>query len=194
MAFTSSASLPIETMLHDPWRILWKIYSSARCSKRKWRNGSTHRSSRKKISASRKTLGGWPARSSCPISSFSAISQIRKDRRVLNSVETRVLIKRLCIPLTSSTDPRQSFAHNVGIGFTAVTFSQWFETLGSAALRHVDMFHRLADIAWQEYLAVRLRTALHASHIGLAIEQRWVSKHGQPLLSFGHDLEANYLQ
>ena len=91
---------------------------------------------------------------------------------------------RLGIPVTLSTDPRHHFAENVGTAAAAGAFSQWPETLGLAAIGSAELVQRFADIAWQEYLAVGLRLALHPQ-VDLATEPRWSRING----GFGEDAD-----
>ena len=92
---------------------------------------------------------------------------------------------RLGIPVTLYTDPRHSFAENMGAALAAGAFSQWPETLGFGAINDPDLVERFADIARQEYLAVGIRGALHPQ-IDLATEPRWARAAG----GFGQSAET----
>jgi len=89
-----------------------------------------------------------------------------------NAAQELALASGAGIPLTVSSDPRHSFADNIGTGASAGVFSQWPGTLGLAALRNPDRVHAFADIARQEYVAAGIRTSLHPQ-IDLATEPRW---------------------
>jgi hypothetical protein len=169
-----------------------KIGSSARPSKRKWHSCSTHRSSCQTIFSFAEGDENDRLVSQKQLSHLNLLGNITDPENVtefVNSVQFRALKTRLGIPLTSSTNLRHSFTHDISTGFTADAFSQWPESLVLAALRDVDLVHKFADIARQDHLAVKLRSALHPQ-IDLATEARWASNLGRPLLSFGHDLES----
>jgi beta-glucosidase len=83
----------------------------------------------------------------------------------------------LGIPVTLYTDPRHSFAENIGAALAADAFSQWPEALGFGAIGDPELVERFADIARQEYLAVGIRGALHPQ-IDLATEPRWARAAG----------------
>ncbi len=79
---------------------------------------------------------------------------------------------RLGIPITLSSDPRNtiepSASHNAGAG----KFSQWPETLGLAAIGDESLTRRYANIIRQEYRAVGITQAL-SPQADLATEPRW---------------------
>ena len=91
---------------------------------------------------------------------------------------------RLGIPVSLASDPRHGFTHNVAVGSTTSTFSQWPEPIGLAATGDEVLVHEFGDIARQEYLAVGIRTALHPM-ADLATEPRWGRING----TFGEDAE-----
>lgn len=90
---------------------------------------------------------------------------------------------RLGIPVTISSDPRNAFTiNNPMLSILAGQFSQWPESTGLAAIRHLELIERYADTVRKEYLAVGIRVALHPQ-IDLATEPRWVRVYG----TFGED-------
>lgn len=89
---------------------------------------------------------------------------------------------RLGIPLTISSDPRNSFEYLDGASTSAGKFTQWPETLGLAAIGDEKLTRRYADIIRQEYLAVGIREAL-SPQADLATEPRWARISG----TFGED-------
>ncbi|MEV4244327.1 glycoside hydrolase family 3 N-terminal domain-containing protein [Streptosporangium canum] len=101
-----------------------------------------------------------------------------------NAVQERAKATRLGIPVTISTDPRNSFSGNPGAAIMAGAFSQWPETTGLAAIGDEALVEKFADIARQEYLAVGIRVALHPQ-IDLATEPRWARANA----TFGEDAE-----
>ena len=101
-----------------------------------------------------------------------------------NHIQDLALTTRLGIPVTVSTDPRNSYSDNPLAGLLAGAFSVWPEALGLAAIRDEDVVRQFADIARQEYLAVGIRVALHPQ-IDLATEPRWARQ----LDTFGEDVE-----
>jgi beta-glucosidase len=109
----------------------------------------------------------------------------RHAARWSNRLQDIAAETRLGIPVTLYTDPRHSFAENMGAALAAGAFSQWPETLGFGALNDPDLVERFADIARQEYLAVGIRGALHPQ-IDLATEPRWARAAG----GFGQSAET----
>ena len=91
---------------------------------------------------------------------------------------------RLGIPVTISSDPRNSYSDNPLAGLLAGAFSVWPEALGLAATRDEALVEQFADIVRREYLAVGIRVALHPQ-IDLATEPRWARQ----LDTFGEDAE-----
>jgi beta-glucosidase len=78
---------------------------------------------------------------------------------------------RLGIPITIASDPRNHFSSSI-FAMSAVSFSQWCEATGFAAIGDEKLTRQFADIARQEYLAVGIRESLHPQ-IDLATEPRW---------------------
>lgn len=101
-----------------------------------------------------------------------------------NHIQDLARSTRLGIPVTVSTDPRNSYSDNPLAGLLAGAFSVWPEALGLAAIRDEGVVRQFADIARQEYLAVGIRVALHPQ-IDLATEPRWARQ----LDTFGEDVE-----
>jgi beta-glucosidase len=109
----------------------------------------------------------------------------RAAARWSNRLQDLAAQTRLGIPVTLYTDPRHSFAENLGAALAAGAFSQWPETLGFGAVDDPELVARFADIARQEYLAVGIRGALHPQ-IDLATEPRWARAAG----GFGQSAET----
>lgn len=101
-----------------------------------------------------------------------------------NRIQRLAAATRLGIPVTLSTDPRNSYSDNPLAGLLAGAFSVWPEALGLAATRDEELVRRFADVARQEYLAVGIRVALHPQ-VDLATEPRWARQ----LDTFGEDAE-----
>ncbi|CAI2439771.1 glycoside hydrolase family 3 protein [Serratia plymuthica] len=89
---------------------------------------------------------------------------------------------RLGIPVTISSDPRNSFEYLIGASLSSGKFTKWPETLGLAAIGDEQLTRRYADIVRQEYLAVGIREAL-SPQADLATEPRWARISG----TFGED-------
>ncbi|MGC6387397.1 glycoside hydrolase family 3 protein [Ewingella sp. S1.OA.A_B6] len=89
---------------------------------------------------------------------------------------------RLGIPVTISSDPRNSFEYLIGASTSSGKFTQWPETLGLAAIGDEKVTRRYADIVRQEYLAAGIREAL-SPQADLATEPRWARISG----TFGED-------
>ena len=92
---------------------------------------------------------------------------------------------RLGIPLTIASDPRNHFSNQI-FAMTAVSFTQWCEPLGFAAIGDEKFTRQFADISRQEYLAVGIRESLHPQ-IDLATEPRWPRISG----TFGEDAQLS---
>lgn len=103
-----------------------------------------------------------------------------------NKVQELAASTRLGIPVTISTDPRNSFSENPGAALLAGPFSQWPEPLGLAATHDPELVRRFADIARQEYTAVGIRVALHPQ-VDLTTEPRWARQ----AHTFGEDVELS---
>ncbi|WJV52214.1 glycoside hydrolase family 3 N-terminal domain-containing protein [Prodigiosinella aquatilis] len=89
---------------------------------------------------------------------------------------------RLGIPITISTDPRNSFQYLTGATVASGKFSKWPETLGIAAIGDETLARHYADIIRQEYRAVGITEAL-SPQADLATEPRWPRING----TFGED-------
>jgi len=92
---------------------------------------------------------------------------------------------RFGIPLTISTDPRNSFLYVPGASVEAGSFSKWPEPTGFAAINDPALTRRYADTVRREYLAVGIREAL-SPQADLATEPRWARLNG----TFGEDADA----
>lgn len=103
-----------------------------------------------------------------------------------NRLQELAASTRLGIPVTISTDPRNSFTDNPGAAMLAGPFSQWPDALGLAATRDEELVRRFGDIARREYLSVGIRVALHPQ-VDLATEPRWARQ----LQTFGEDAELS---
>ena len=91
---------------------------------------------------------------------------------------------RLGIPVTIASDPRHSFAENLGASWSAGGFSHWPEPIGFGALRDEEAMREFGDIARREYRAVGIHVALHPM-ADLATEPRWA----RSMHTFGEDAE-----
>jgi beta-glucosidase len=92
---------------------------------------------------------------------------------------------RLGIPITIASDPRNHFSSSI-FAMSAVSFSQWCEALGFAAIGDEKLTRQFADISRQEYVAVGIRESLHPQ-IDLATEPRWPRISG----TFGEDAKLS---
>lgn len=101
-----------------------------------------------------------------------------------NAVQTIAAETAWGIPVTVSTDPRNSFTDNPAAGLAAGAFSQWPEAIGIGAIGSTETAMSYADIVRREYLAVGIRLALHPQ-IDLATDARWARASG----TFGADVE-----
>jgi beta-glucosidase len=93
------------------------------------------------------------------------------------------------IPLTISTDPRNSFLYVPGASVETGSFSKWPEPTGFAAINDPELTRHYADIVRREYMAVGIREAL-SPQADLATEPRWARLNG----TFGEDAEVAYAQ
>lgn len=91
----------------------------------------------------------------------------------------------LGIPVTISTDPRNSFEYTAGASVQTGQFSKWPETTGLAAIGDVGLVRQFADVVRQEYEAVGIREAL-SPQADLATEPRWARLNG----TFGEDAQV----
>lgn len=79
---------------------------------------------------------------------------------------------RLGIPISISSDPRNSFAKLDGMNVAAGQFTQWPEFLGFGAINDPELTRQYADSVRQEYLASGIHIAL-SPQADLATEPRW---------------------
>ncbi|MEF2979012.1 glycoside hydrolase family 3 protein [Subtercola sp. YIM 133946] len=93
-----------------------------------------------------------------------------------NRLQEAAAETRLGIPVTVSTDGRNSYSSNPGAGMASQGFSMWPETLGLAALRDEQVVRRYADVARQEYAATGIRAALHPQ-VDLPTHPRWARQY-----------------
>ncbi len=101
-----------------------------------------------------------------------------------NRIQRLAESTRLGIPVTISSDPRHSFAENLGASWSAGGFSHWPEPIGFGALRDEEAMREFGDIARREYRAVGIHVALHPM-ADLATEPRWA----RTMHTFGEDAE-----
>lgn len=91
---------------------------------------------------------------------------------------------RLGIPVTVSTDPRNSYQALAGISNPAGKFSQWPEPIGIGAAGSESLARQFASRIGQEYRAVGITEAL-SPQADIATEPRWARISG----TFGEDPE-----
>jgi beta-glucosidase len=91
---------------------------------------------------------------------------------------------RLGIPVTVSTDPRNSYQELVGISNPAGKFSQWPEAIGIGAAGSESLARQYASRIGQEYRAVGITEAL-SPQADIASEPRWARISG----TFGENPE-----
>lgn len=104
---------------------------------------------------------------------------LAQENNLLQSAAERT---RLGIPLTISTDPRNSFLYLIGASNTAGGFSKWPEMLGMAAIGDTRQVRNFGDIVRQEYRAVGIHESL-SPQADLYTEPRWARGTG----SFGEN-------
>jgi beta-glucosidase len=92
---------------------------------------------------------------------------------------------QFAIPLTISTDPRNSFLYVPGASVEAGSSSKWPEPTGFAAINDPELTRRYADTIRREYMAVGIREAL-SPQADLATEPRWARLNG----TFGEDADV----
>jgi beta-glucosidase len=92
---------------------------------------------------------------------------------------------QFAIPLTISTDPRNSFLYVPGASVEAGSFSKWPEPTGFAAINDPELTRHFADTVRREYMAVGIRQAL-SPQADLATEPRWARLNG----TFGEDADV----
>ncbi|WP_145140735.1 glycoside hydrolase family 3 protein [Pseudomonas duriflava] len=99
-----------------------------------------------------------------------------------NALQKMAEETRLGIPLSISTDPRNSFLYTEGATVQSDYFSKWPEALGLGAIGDSKVVKNFADIVRQEYRAVGINTAL-SPQADLYSEPRWARGSG----TFGQD-------
>ncbi|QHJ13083.1 Beta-glucosidase BoGH3B [Paraglaciecola mesophila] len=106
----------------------------------------------------------------------SVITRLSSEAKLLangnNKLQTMAEQRRLGIPLSISTDPRNHFNYLAGASVSAGSFSKWPETLGFAAVGDPDLVRQFGDIARQEYRSVGIVQAL-SPMADLSTEPRW---------------------
>lgn len=101
-----------------------------------------------------------------------------------NRIQELAASTRLGIPVTISSDPRNSYSDNPLAGVGAGAFSAWPEPLGLAAIGDADLVERFGDIARREYIAAGIRVALHPQ-LDVLTDPRWC----RALHTFGEDVD-----
>lgn len=99
-----------------------------------------------------------------------------------NEVQALAETTGLGVPVTVSTDPRNSFEYTAGASNDAGSFSKWPENTGFAAINDPELTRRYADTVRREYVATGMREAL-SPQADLATEPRWPRING----TFGED-------
>ncbi len=79
---------------------------------------------------------------------------------------------RLGIPVSISSDPRNSFASVAGQGVAAGSFSKWPQNIGLAALRDPVLTRHYGELVRQEYRAVGITIGL-SPQADVTTEPRW---------------------
>lgn len=79
---------------------------------------------------------------------------------------------RLGIPLTFSSDTRNTLREVQGVSVAPAGFTRWPEAMGLAATGDLDLIRSLSDIARREYRAIGIRMAL-SPQADLFTEPRW---------------------
>lgn len=106
----------------------------------------------------------------------SVITRLSSDATLLasgsNTLQSMAEQRRLGIPLSISTDPRNHFNYLAGASVSAGSFSKWPETLGFAAIGDPDLVRQFGNIARQEYRSVGIVQAL-SPMADLSTEPRW---------------------
>lgn len=101
-----------------------------------------------------------------------------------NMIQKTAETTRLGIPVTISTDPRNSYQALVGISNPAGKFTQWPEAIGLGAAGSEALAQEYADHVRREYRAVGITEAL-SPQADITTEPRWARISG----SFGEDPE-----
>lgn len=89
-----------------------------------------------------------------------------------NDLQAMGEASRLGIPISISSDPRNSFASVAGQGIAAGSFSKWPQNIGLAALRDSAVTKRYAELVRQEYRAVGITIGL-SPQADVTTEPRW---------------------
>lgn len=101
-----------------------------------------------------------------------------------NMIQKTAEATRLGIPVTISTDPRNSYQALVGISNPAGKFTQWPEAIGLGAVGSEVLAQEYADHVRREYRAVGITEAL-SPQADITTEPRWARISG----TFGEDPE-----
>ncbi|MDR7342050.1 beta-glucosidase [Pantoea alhagi] len=101
-----------------------------------------------------------------------------------NHIQQTAENTRLGIPVTISTDPRNSYQALVGISNPAGKFTQWPEAIGVGAIGSEKLAQEYADSIRREYRAVGITEAL-SPQADIVTEPRWARISG----TFGEDPE-----
>lgn len=101
-----------------------------------------------------------------------------------NQLQEIAETSRLGIPVTVSTDPRNSYQALAGISNPAGKFSQWPEPIGIGAAGSESLAREFANKIGREYRAVGITEAL-SPQADIATEPRWARISG----TFGEDPE-----
>jgi beta-glucosidase len=118
----------------------------------------------------------------------SVITRLSSSAELLasgsNKLQAMAEQRRLGIPLSISTDPRNHFNYLAGASVSAGSFSKWPEALGLAAIGDPELVRQFGDVARQEYRSVGIVQAL-SPMADLSTEPRWPRVVG----TFGEDAE-----
>lgn len=79
---------------------------------------------------------------------------------------------RLGIPLTFSSDTRNTLREVLGVSVAPAAFTRWPEAMGLSATGDLSLIRRLSDVARREYRAIGIRMAL-SPQADLFTEPRW---------------------
>jgi beta-glucosidase len=101
-----------------------------------------------------------------------------------NALQVLAEKSRLAIPLSISTDPRNSFLYTPGASNQSGSFSKWPEALGLGAIGDAKVVKRFAEVVRDEYRAVGINVAL-SPQADLYTEPRWPRGSG----TFGQDAQ-----
>jgi beta-glucosidase len=96
-------------------------------------------------------------------------AQIAEENNKLQAIAESA---RLGIPLTISTDPRNSTRASRGAAVTVGGFSKWPDSIGLAAIGDADLVRRYGDIVRQEHRATGIHESL-SPQVDLPTEPRW---------------------